>query len=120
MAVPRKRVHVLHIHGIEIPPDEQTFLRVFVDQPDANAQTPLSSPNFVGQFAIVAMNKAPKMAAAHQKPTHKHVHNKDFILTDQQVALLKGKKILDVKLVAIGGKLTKIPYKRAHISIRNR
>jgi polyphenol oxidase len=119
-AGPRKRVYVLHIHGIEVQPDEQTFLRVFLDQPDANAQSPVSSPNFVGQFAILAMNKAPKMAAAHQKPAHKHVHNKDFILTDEQVALLRGKKTLDVKLVAVGGKLTKIPYKSAHISIRNR
>jgi polyphenol oxidase len=119
-AAPRKRVYVLHIHGIDIPPDEQTFLRVFLEKPDANAQTPIDHPNFVGQFTVLAVSKSPKMAAAHQKPTHKHTHNKDFILTDQQVALLKGKKNLDVKLVAVGGRLTKIPYKRAYISIRTR
>jgi polyphenol oxidase len=118
LAPARKRVYVLHIHGIEIPPSEQTFLRVFLDQPDANSKTPISSPNFVGQFAILAMTKNPKMAAAHMQTTH--THNKAFILTDQQVALLKGRKTLDVKLVAVGGKLTKIPYKRAFISIRDR
>jgi polyphenol oxidase len=113
----RKRVHVLHIHGIELPADEQAFLRVFVNQPDANAQTAVSSPSFVGQFAILAMSKPSKMQA-HQKAAHRHLHNKDFILTEQQVSLFKGKKDLDVKLVAVGGKLTKIPYKRAYISIR--
>jgi polyphenol oxidase len=117
---PRKRVYVLHIDGIEIPADEHTFLRVFLDQPDANPKTPISSPGFVGQFAILAMNKGPNVPADHQRPAHKHVHNKAFILNSQQVELLKGKKTVDVKLVAVGGKLTKIPYRRAYISIRNR
>lgn len=111
-----KPVYVLHIQGIEIPPHEQTFLRVFIDQPDANAQTPITSAGFVGQFAILATKTA--AAAAHQGAGHKHRHNKAFILTDQQASALKGKQNLDVKLVAVGGKLTRIPYKKAFLSIR--
>ena len=119
-AAARKPVYVLHIHGIDVPADEQTFLRVFIEQPDANAQTPVSSPNFVGQFAILAMSQPPKAANAHQPQAHRHTHNKDFVLSPAQVALIQGKKTLDVKLVAVGGKLTKIPYKRAYLSIRSR
>jgi hypothetical protein len=46
-----------------------------------------------------------------------HGHNQTFELSDAQTALLKGKKELKIKLVAIGG-LTKIPYKRAYIAAR--
>jgi polyphenol oxidase len=111
-----KPVWVLHIHGIEIPPDQQAFLRVFLEKPDADTQTPVTNPSFVGQFVIFAKTKAGPMNAAHQAPAHSHIHNKAFVLTDQQVAMLKAKQKLEVKLVNLGGPLAKISYKRAFLS----
>ncbi|MBV8610469.1 MAG: hypothetical protein JO034_23800, partial [Singulisphaera sp.] len=113
---PPKPVYVLHIQGIQVPPDEQTFLRVFLELEDADARTPITSPNFVGQFAILAMRKPGTGAMPHKAAAHSH--NQAFELNDRQVALLRGKQVLSVKLVAVGGRLTKIPYRRAFIAAR--
>ncbi|MBV8318253.1 MAG: tyrosinase family protein [Planctomycetaceae bacterium] len=113
---PPKPVYVLHIQGIQVPPDEQTFLRVFLELEDADARTPITSPNFVGQFAILAMRKPGTGAIPHKAAAHSH--NQAFELNDRQVAMLRGKQVLSVKLVAVGGRLTKIPYRRAFIAAR--
>ena len=113
-----KRVWVLNIHGIEIPADQQAFLRVFVEKPDADVKTPVSSPNFVGQFVMFARTKPGQMPPMANAPKHAHVHNKAFTLTDQQVAMLKSKNQLDVKLINLGGPLARISFKRAFLSSR--
>lgn len=115
----QKPVYVLHIQGINIPPDKQAYIRVFIDKPDADDQTDISSPNFVGQFTILAATK-PMAPGAHARPMpgHKHLHNKALVLSDQQVAMLKAKQSLEVKLVSAGSTVTKLPYRRAFITIR--
>jgi hypothetical protein len=90
--------------------------RVFIDLDQADNKTPVNTTNFVGQFAILAMHK-PAKAGAMAGKAMTHGHNQTFELSDAQTALLKGKKELKIKLVAIGG-LTKIPYKRAYIAAR--
>jgi hypothetical protein len=114
-----KPVYILHIQGIDIPSDKHAIIRVFVEKPDADASTGIDSPNFVGQFSIVASGK-PMAAGAHARTqaTHKHVHNKALVLTDQQVAMLKSKGSLDVKLVSAGSSVKSLPYKRVYITIR--
>jgi polyphenol oxidase len=114
-----KPVYVLHIEGIDIPPDKHAFIRVFVEKPDADAATGIDSPNFVGQFSIVASGK-PMAPGAHAaaRGRHKHIHNKAFILSDNQVAMLKSKSNLEVKLVSAGSSVKTLPYKRAYITIR--
>jgi len=114
-----KPVYVLHIEGIDIPPDKHAIIRVFVEKPDADASTGIDSPNFVGQFSIVASGKS-MAAGAHAgtRATHKHIHNKALVLTDQQVAMLKSKSNLEVKLVSAGSSVKSLPYKRVYITIR--
>ena len=109
----------MHIEGIDIPPDKHAIIRVFVEKPDADASTGIDSPNFVGQFSIVASGKS-MAAGAHAgtRATHKHIHNKALVLTDQQVAMLKSKSNLEVKLVSAGSSVKSLPYKRVYITIR--
>lgn len=116
---PQKPVYVLHIQGIDIPPDKHVYVRVFIDAPDADDKTSIDSPNFVGQFSILATGK-PMAAGAHASPKaeHKHLYNKALNLSEQQVAMLKAKRILEVKLVSAGSSLTRLPYQRAFITIR--
>jgi hypothetical protein len=118
-AVPFVSFYVLHIQGIDIPPDKHAFIRVFVEKPDADATTGIDSPNFVGQFSIVASGKAmPAGAHAAAGGGHKHIQNKAFILSDHHVAMMKAKSSLDVKLVSAGSSVKSLPYKRVYIAIR--
>lgn len=57
-ATARKTKYVLHIDGIQLPPDLGAAIRVFVNLPTATADTPSTSPNYVGYFIIV-----PKVAS---------------------------------------------------------
>ena len=85
---------ILHIDGIQVPADQGAAVRVFVNKPDATAETPSSSPNYVGYFIIV-----PKVAPGS---THEHAHRATNItldVTDELPPLLKGTKKLQVTLV---------------------
>ena len=117
-APPSRPVYVLHIDDIQVPSDQQVVVRVFVDLTAADKSTPINTPNFVGQFAILAKHRpAQAPAGAMAARPMSHGYNQAFELTDAQLALLKGKAELSVKLVALGG-LTTIPYKRAYIAAR--
>lgn len=48
--------YVLHIEGIEVPPTAQTLFQVYLNLPDANANTGVDVPNFVGMVTILAKN----------------------------------------------------------------
>jgi polyphenol oxidase len=112
---PRRPTVVLHIDGIELPTDRQAVVRVFVDQPDADKNTPVNSPNFVGQFSILAMNRPMAAAPGHaMKAMH---HNKTFRLNQALAAKLEAQPELKVKLVSVAGE-TKLPYRKAYLSIR--
>ncbi len=113
--VPKRPTVVLHIDGIELPPDRQAIVRVFVDQPDADKNTPVNSPNFVGQFSILAMNRPMAAAPGHAMKTMHH--NKSFRLGEALASKLEAQPELKVTLVSVAGE-TKLPYKRAYLSIR--
>ncbi len=113
--VPKRPTVVLHIDGIELPPDRQAVVRVFVDQPDADKATPVNSPNFVGQFSILAMNRPAAAAPGHAMKTMHH--NKAFRLSEGLAARLEAQPELKVTLVSVAGE-TKLPYRKAYLSIR--
>jgi polyphenol oxidase len=85
---------ILHIDGIQVPPDSGVAVRVFVNKPDATAETPSSSPNYVGYFVVV-----PKVAPGG---THAHANRATNIVldvTEELPPLMQGTKKLQVTLV---------------------
>jgi tyrosinase len=47
-----KNVVVLTIGEVDIPQQRDFFVRVFLDKPDASAQTPFEDPHYAGSFAF--------------------------------------------------------------------
>lgn len=45
---------VLRVRGVEQPPSGDSFVRVFVNRPDADANTPITDPHYAGSFAFFA------------------------------------------------------------------
>jgi len=43
---------VLTVDEVEIPEKQDVFVRVFINKPDASAQTPLEDPHYAGSFAF--------------------------------------------------------------------
>lgn len=84
---------ILHIDGIQVPPHLGAAVRVFVNLPTATAETPSSSPNYVGYFVII-----PKVAPGGGQHQHRPT-NIALDVTDELPPLLKGAKKLQVTLV---------------------
>jgi polyphenol oxidase len=89
---------ILHIDGIQVPPHLGAAVRVFVNLPTATAETPSSSPNYVGYFVIV-----PKVAAGGAQEHQHRATNIVLDVTDELPPLLKGAKKLQVTLVPSTG-----------------
>ena len=87
---PRK--YILHIDGIDVPPDRAAMVRVFVNMPKANAKTSAKSPNFVSTFTIV-----PSVASGSTAHQHKKL-NVAFNVSRQMAGVLKGKSTIEVTL----------------------
>jgi polyphenol oxidase len=99
--------YVLNIEDIVVPADRWAFFRVYLDLPEANAQTSVDIPNYVGTVTVLA-----KSANAH---THQHAAtNAAFEITDElaRVAKTAGPN-LSVTLVPEG--IDTATFKRIYI-----
>ena len=57
---------VLTLEGVEIPPPSEFFVRVFLNKPDASADTPITDPHFAGSFGAFSDPTAmPNMTKDH-------------------------------------------------------
>jgi polyphenol oxidase len=109
------RHHVLHIDGIEVPANRSAFVRVFVNNPQASANTPAEGPTYIGYFTVLA--KTTKIA--HGKK-HRPI-NIALDVTDKIGALLQGNAGLSVTLVPVGPVAAKpasinLSFKKVYIS----
>lgn len=89
---------VLTVGSVDLPERNDFFMRVFVNKPDAAAETPISDPHYAGSFAFFFDESMPHMAG-HPKPGY---------LVDLSPALQKlnqagslGSGQLDISLVAV-------------------
>ena len=107
------RQYVLHIDGLTLPPNENAIVKVFVDEPNANRDTPIG-PSFVGTFSVVVSGSQHK---------HATVRNAAFELRPETAALLAQQKTLTVTLVPrlVNGKeppKSSLTYRRIYLSRR--
>jgi polyphenol oxidase len=114
-AAPTQRA-VLHIDGVEVPPDRAALVNVFLNRPDATAATPNSDPGFVGSIVLVP-NTVP---GGH---SHRSVQrNFAFDVTDKfRAAPPAAGGELSVTLVPFQGDGTRpstisLSYKRVYIA----
>jgi polyphenol oxidase len=85
---------VLHIDGVEVPPDRSAMVRVFVNKPDATADTSVDDKHFAGYVVVVAKTAG-----------HSHSHkalNITIELTPPLRTLVAQAGSLDVTLVPVG------------------
>jgi len=105
---------VLHIDGVEVPPDRAALVNVFLNRPDATAATPTSDPGFVGSIVLVPNT----VAGGH---THRKVQrNFAFDVTDKFRATPPAGE-LSVTLVPFEGDGTRpgtisLSYKRVYLA----
>jgi polyphenol oxidase len=50
--------YVLHIEDLEVPADRQAYFYVYLNLPEANAETKVEAPNFVGTVTVLAKSKS--------------------------------------------------------------
>jgi hypothetical protein len=101
-AAPRARggpTYVLHIDGIQVPPDRSAVVRVFVNDPKADARTKVEDPHYVGYFTVVASSGLMTAHAARHRP-----HHAVFDVTDKVGSVIKDPKDLTVTLVPVAAK----------------
>jgi polyphenol oxidase len=105
---------ILHIEGVEVPPDRAALVNVFLNRPDATAATPTSDPGFVGSVVLVPNT----VAGGH---SHRKVQrNFAFDVTDKFRGAAPGGE-LSVTLVPFQGdgqrpSSVALTYKRVYIA----
>jgi polyphenol oxidase len=113
------RLFVLHIDGIEVPPDRSAVVRVFVNRPDANASTQIDSPSFAGYFTVLAKSsKSPDHAMMNK---HRAM-NVAFDLTPRISEILKDRTDLSVTFVPVGADDSapsdiKLTFKKMYLAV---
>jgi polyphenol oxidase len=113
-AAPGQQRIVLHIEGVEVPPDRAALVNVFLNRPDATAATPTSDPGFVGSVVLVPNT----VAGGH---SHRKVQrNFAFDVTDKFRGATPGGE-LSVTLVPFQGdgqrpSSVSLTYKRVYIA----
>ena len=91
-----RRTFILHIDGVDVPPDKAAMVRVFVNMPTATPKTlAAQTPNFVGTFTIV-----PSVVKGNTAHNHKK-RNIVFDVSRQLATVLKGQKNISVTLVPV-------------------
>lgn len=74
--------YVLHIEDLEVPADRQAYFHVYLNLPEANAETKVEAPNFVGTVTVLAKSKSPH--------THQHAAvNAAFDITEALARVAK-------------------------------
>lgn len=84
--------YALHIDGVSLPPSAGVMVRVFLNQPNANAKTELDPKHFVGYITIVPSG-----------PGHHHqvVRNVAFDLSPELAATAAAGNELSITLVPV-------------------
>jgi polyphenol oxidase len=108
--------YVLHIDGVEVPPNRTALVRVFVNNPQANAKTSIESAAYIGYFTILAKTSRIAHAMKEHPPT-----NVALDLTAKIGKLLKDQRELSVTLVPVGAvdakpKDIKLSFKKVYIT----
>jgi polyphenol oxidase len=107
--------YVLHVDGLRVPPRAQTILNVYLNLPQANAQTGPNVPNYAGTISVLAHSA---------KGAHNHGPrqiNAAFDITDTLANVAKGAGgNFSVTLVPVAAKgeapkAADIAYKRIYI-----
>ena len=109
----------MRLNNIWNPEKEVIFLRVFLNQPDADETTPVrQSPHFAGKGAIMARRRFPESQARGlvpwADPAHPEVEpdppiNLRFDVTDKLRSLAETTKKFTVTIVLINNKNERIP-----------
>jgi polyphenol oxidase len=110
-------VVVLHIDGLDVPPDQQARIRVFLDKPDADDKTPITIPNFVGTITVLAKH-LPGKKGSMMHPAKHPPQNAAFELSGELAKLLTENAEVSVKLVPLPGTSEKLTYRKAYLSVR--
>jgi tyrosinase len=85
-----------------LPPSDDFFVRVFLNLPSANAQTPTDDPHYVGSFAFFGTPDGHEgHGEAHQPKTDFLVHATDALRRLRQRGELRPDAPLTVQLVAV-------------------
>lgn len=109
-----QRKYELHIDGVSLPPNGGVIIRVFLDKPDANANTEPDLQHFVGYISVVPSG-----------PGHQHhaVRNVGFDLSPELATTATAKDQLSVTLVPVtaGGAEPSqgvVKYKRIYLTVK--
>jgi len=90
----------LVIEGFQDPGDIPMRIHAFVDKPDADANTPLTSPNYVGTIFLVPM-RAAKAGAPMAKMGMHRAHSLSLDVSERAAPLLGGGQPSQVTLVPV-------------------
>jgi tyrosinase len=93
---------VLTVDEVDVPPKQDVFVRVFINKPDASADTPIDDPHYAGSFAFFccADDKGHPAMATHPTPKLRYLVD----LTDSIRKLNQGGSLssdMDLTLVAV-------------------
>jgi polyphenol oxidase len=89
---------VLHIDGVQMPPDKGALIKVYLNNPDATAATSTNVSSYVGSIVVV-----PLIARGSFSGRPNIIRNAAFKLTPQMVASLNSVQNLSVTLVPSEG-----------------
>jgi hypothetical protein len=89
---------VLHIDGVQIPPDKGAVIKVYLNNSDATAATSTNVSNYVGSIVVV-----PSIARGSLQARPNVVRNVAFNLPADLVASLRTVQNVSVTLVPVEG-----------------
>jgi tyrosinase len=104
---------ILTVDEVENPPKQDVFVRVFINKPDADANTPIEDPHYAGSFAFFCCSDDKSHAGMAAQPTPKLRYLVD--LTETLRKLNQGGSLaadMDVTLVAVPFENRKVETQR--------
>jgi polyphenol oxidase len=107
---------VLHVDGVQVPPDRGALVKVYLNNPDATAATLTSDPSFVGSMVIV-----PAIAPGSRRSRPDVLRNFTFDLSALSAASLNAGANVSVTLVPVQGEGVKpdqisVGFRRVYVT----
>lgn len=95
-----------HIQYASLPASSDFYVRVFINMPEANAETPVADPHFAGTFAFFGTD----VAADNERHGTQHRHQPRFLvnITNTLQNLKKGGNLKDGNSISV--QLVAIPF----------
>jgi tyrosinase len=97
---PNQEQVLLQISDLKLPKADDSFIRVFLNMPDATAATSIDSPNYAGSFGFFMGDMVARMSTDGRSPAY-YVDVTDTLQALRKAGQISGSEPLQLTLVSV-------------------